>query len=109
MFHIISFYFYQSKLGFCICFLNCQMCKCDQLSHNYMKHNLDYPNFSCTTIIAAKVPKYGVFSGPYFPVLGLNTEVYSVSPRIQSEYWKICSEKTPYLDTFHAAYNYRTF
>ena len=34
------------------------------------------------TVTAWKVPKYGVFSGPYFPVIG--------------------PEKTPYLDTFHA-------
>ena len=33
--------------------------------------------------------KYGVFSGPYFPVFGLNIEKYE-------------PEKTPYLDTFHA-------
>ena len=33
--------------------------------------------------------KYGVFSGPYFPVFGLNTGKYG-------------PEKTPYLDTFHA-------
>ena len=33
--------------------------------------------------------KYGVFSGPYFPVFGLNTRKYG-------------AEKTPYLDTFHA-------
>ena len=30
--------------------------------------------------------KYGVFSGPYFPVFGLNTEIYSVNLRFQSEY-----------------------
>ena len=31
-----------------------------------------------------KVSKYGVISGPYFPVFGLNTEIYSVnSVRIQ--------------------------
>ena len=36
-----------------------------------------------------KVSKYGVFSGPYFPVFGLNTGKYG-------------PEKTPYLDTFHA-------
>ena len=24
------------------------------------------------------MPKYGGFSGPYFPVFGLNTEIYSV-------------------------------
>ena len=34
------------------------------------------------TVTASKVSKYGVFSGPYFPVFG--------------------PEKTPYLDTFHA-------
>ena len=33
--------------------------------------------------------KYGVFSGPYFPVFGLNTEIYGVnflySVRIQED------------------------
>ena len=51
---------------------------------------------------AWKVSRYGVFSGPYFPVFGLNTERYSVSLRIQSECGKIGPEKTSYLDTFHA-------
>ena len=37
---------------------------------------------------AWKVSKYGVFSGPYFPVFGLNTDKYR-------------PEKTPYLDSFH--------
>ena len=32
--------------------------------------------------------KYGVISGPYFPVFGLNTGKYG-------------PEITPYLDTFH--------
>ena len=35
--------------------------------------------------------KYGVLSGPYFPVFSLNTGKYG-------------PEKTPYLDTFHAVY-----
>ena len=44
-------------------------------------------------------PKYGVFSGPFFPVFGLNTERYGVcSPNVG----KYRPEKTPYLDTFHA-------
>ena len=38
---------------------------------------------------AWKVSKYGVISGPYFPVFGLDTEVYGVNLRIQSEYKKI--------------------
>ena len=33
--------------------------------------------------------KYGVISGPYFPALGLNTEIYFVSLHIQSECGKI--------------------
>ena len=33
--------------------------------------------------------KYGVISGPYFPVFGLNTGKYG-------------PKATPYLDTFHA-------
>ena len=38
-------------------------------------------------LIAWKVSKYGVFSGLYFPVFGLNTGKYG-------------PENTPYLDTF---------
>ena len=44
-------------------------------------------------IIARKVSKYGVFSGPYFPVFGLNTEIYSANLRIQSGYRKIRTRK----------------
>ena len=54
-------------------------------------------------LTAWKVSKYGVFmvrifpysdwirsfSGQYFPVFGLNTEIYDVNLRIQSEYEKI--------------------
>ena len=38
---------------------------------------------------AWKVSKYGIFSGPYFPVFSQKTAKYG-------------PEKTPYLDTFHA-------
>ena len=47
------------------------------------------------------MPKYGIFSGPYFPVFGLNTVIYGVNIRIQSEYRKIRAIKTPHLDTVH--------
>ena len=40
-------------------------------------------------LTALKVFKYGVFSGPYFPVFSSNTGKYG-------------PEITPYLDTFHA-------
>ena len=37
--------------------------------------------------------KYRVFSGPYFPAFGLNTERYGVSLRIQSECGKMRTRK----------------
>ena len=47
--------------------------------------------------------KYGVISGPYFPIFGLNTEIYGVNLRIQSESRKIRTRNNSvYLDTFHA-------
>ena len=42
------------------------------------------------------------YSGPYFPAFGLNTEKYSVSLRIQSEWEKMRTRRTAYTDTFHA-------
>ena len=37
--------------------------------------------------------KYGVLYGPYFPVFGVNTEIYSINLRIQSKYGKIWIRK----------------
>ena len=56
---------------------------------------------------AWKVFKYGVFSGPYFPAFGLNTERYWI--RRDTKYLSVFSpnagkhgpEITPYLYTFH--------
>ena len=45
--------------------------------------------YTLATFTAWKVSKYGVISGPYFPVFGLNTGRYG-------------PEIAPYLDTFHA-------
>ena len=47
----------------------------------------------------------GVFSGPHFSAFGLNTEIYFVNFRIQSECVKIRSRKSPNFDTFHEAGN----
>ena len=44
---------------------------------------------------------YLEFFGPYFPVLGLNTVRWSVSPRIQSECEKMWTRKTSNTDTLH--------
>ena len=57
-------------------------------------------------VTAWKVSKYGVFSGPYFPVFGLNTEIYSINLRIQPKYGEIRTRKSPYLDTSHTVCSY---
>ena len=41
------------------------------------------------------------YSGPHFPVFGLNVERYSVSLRIQSECGKMQTRITPNTDTFY--------
>ena len=52
---------------------------------------------------AWKVSKYGIISGPYFPVFGLNTEIYEANTSVFSpNAGKYGPEITPYLDTFHA-------
>ena len=42
---------------------------------------------------AWKLSKYRVFYGPYFPLFGLNMEIYGVDLRIQSECRKIWTKK----------------
>ena len=42
------------------------------------------------------------YSGPYFPAIGLITERYGVSLRIQSECWKERTRITPNTDSFYA-------
>ena len=46
---------------------------------------------------------YSSFSGLYFPVLGINTEIYGVNLSIQSKCGEIRTRKTPNTDPFHAA------
>ena len=55
---------------------------------------------------ARKVSKYRVFSGPYFPAFGLNTEIYGVNLRIQSECGKIRTRKNSVFGHFfHSEHN----
>ena len=55
-------------------------------------------------VTAWKVPKCEVFFGPYFPAFGMDTEIYYVFLRIQSECRKIRTKKTLHLATFHAVH-----
>ena len=58
-----------------------------------------------------KVSKYGFFSGLYFPVFGLNTEIYRVNLRIQSKYRKIRTRKNSAFGHFlrSAIYLFKIF
>ena len=49
---------------------------------------------------ARKVSKYGVISGPYFSLFGLNMEGYGVSLRIQPEYRKIRTRNNSVFEHF---------
>ena len=57
--------------------------------------------FFCTNT-AWKVTKYGVFSGLYFPLFGLNSDIYTVNVRIQLDTRKYGPEKSPNLENFDA-------
>ena len=57
-------------------------------------------------ITAWKVSKYGFFSGPFFPVFGLNAENYGVNLRIQCEYRKTRTRKNSVFGHFsRSVYN----
>ena len=45
------------------------------------------------TLTAWIVSEYGVIPGPYFPVFELNTEIYNINLRIQSEYQEDTDQK----------------
>ena len=51
------------------------------------------------------MPKYGVISGPYFPVFGLN-EIYFVNLRIQSKYRKIRTRNNSIFGHFSPSESY---
>ena len=55
-----------------------------------------------------EVSKYGEFSGPYFFVFGLNTKIYFVNLRIQSEYRKIKTRKNSVVRHFSSSFTVMT-
>ena len=61
-----------------------------------------YPIFNKQNLPYVKNVRIRSFSGPYFPSFGLNTEIYSVNLRIQSNMGKIQARKTPNTHSFHA-------
>ena len=63
--------------------------------HFFTEKRLKITNrHSAQKVHCMKVSKYGNFFSPYFPVLGLNTEIYGVNLRIQFDYRKIRKKKS---------------
>ena len=83
------------------------MMKIVPLPNNRLTQSGKKMNWTMST--AWKVSKYGVISGPYFSVFGLNTERYSVSLLLSPSTGKDGPEITPYLDTFQALQIQRNF
>ena len=59
-----------------------------------------FSSWTVALYTAWKVSNYGVISGPYFPVFGLNTEIYEENLRIQSEYRKIRTRVRSILESW---------
>ena len=72
-----------------------------QLCIEFLTRKLIF-SFLSFALICVKSICIWSFSGPYFPLFGLNTERYSVSLCIQSEWGKIRARKTPNTEIFYA-------
>ena len=78
------------------------MCPSRNNSEQKFQKNICLKNIESRHTHCVKRVRIRSSSGPYFPALGLNTERYSVSLRIQPECGKIRTRRTPNMDTFHA-------
>ena len=73
-----------------------------------MRYFLVIPSFR-KDITASKLSKYGDISGAYFPVFGLNSEIYPVNLGIQSEYRKMRTGKSSVFGHFSRSVFIRIF
>ena len=64
------------------------------------------PVFYLRALLCEKCLNSVIFCGLYFPIFGLNTEICKINFRIESEFEKMETRKTPSLDTFHATCGY---
>ena len=53
------------------------------------------------SVAVRNVSEFRIFSCIFFPVFGVNTEIYSVNLRLQWKYGKMWTRKTAHLDTFN--------
>ena len=64
----------------------------------------NFDRFGVIHLLREKCPNTD-FSGLYFPLFGLNTEIYSVNIRIPSEYGTIKTRKNSIFEHFsHSAF-----
>ena len=58
--------------------------------------------FHSSIIHCVEIVQIRSYSGPYFPAFGMNTEIYFLSLRIESECGKRWTRITQNTDTFYA-------
>ena len=88
---------------------NCSSFRKSQISrYGASKVMTNFLSISQYTPTAWKLSKYGVFSSPYFPAFGLNTERHGVSLHIQSECGEIQTRKDSVFEHFSRCAQYIT-
>ena len=70
----------------------------EKFSFYYKKVQID--DLTSKTSLRKKCPNTEFFLVPYFPVFGLNTEIYGVNRRIQFEYRKMRARKNSVFGHF---------
>ena len=93
---------YETKISFIASFLSHNNL-CSLLFEKF-KHLLEVMRLKEFLHHCVKSVRIQSYSGPHFPVFGLNTEKYSVSLRVQSECGKMRTSITPNTGTFYAVY-----
>ena len=83
--------------------LGCIMIK---VHTNHITHMNCFSYFNAVSNTAWNVSRYRVFTGPYFPEFGLNTERYRESLRIQPECGKIWTRKNSVFVHFSRSASY---
>ena len=89
-YHMDMLFFTFSTRSFLVSHFQSTMNRCKARSINHIDYH------------CVKTIRVWSFSGPHFPIFGLNTERYPVSLGIQSECGKMQTRKTSNTDTLHA-------
>ena len=83
-----------------IMFFHVFLCNIIKVGHCLYRFIILLNLISSFSLTAQKMSKYGVLSDSYFPVFGLNMEIYEINFCIQSKYGKIQTRKNSVFGPF---------